>query len=243
MRNAIRQFLRTAMVLILLATPSHAAKAALIFVGSPADLQATITADWGLFGPSGQAVANPFGLGYAPGQVVRVSKAQPGNFRRVDQGTDWAGNFAPGTRLMATTNVNAMPNPVTLDFEGRLLDRFGIQLQPNDLGSFTATIEGLDSGGTVLGSFTRSGVSTSNADGSALFLGIASDGISPFSRVRIAIASSGNSNIGGYAFGPAQFRPVALPAVVPEPGTLGAAGIGGLIGLGVVWGRWRRMQV
>lgn len=230
MRDAMRRCLRTAAILLLVASPGHAA---LIFVGDSASLGATLATDWGRFG--GQAIANPFGYGYAVGQFLRVSKAQPGSFLRVDQGGDWGGSFALGSKLLATTNVNATANPATFDFEGTALESFGIQLQPNDLGAYTATIEGLDSSGTVLGSFTRSGVSTTAADGSALFLGIASDGTSDFSRVRIAITASGGGNIGGYAFGPAEFRLVALPAVVPEPGTLASAVVGGLIGLGVVW--------
>ena len=127
--------------------------------------------DWGVLGPVLTSVPNPFNIFSNGGLGMLVSKASPGPFERRDQNNGWNGNFAPGDELIWTAFT---VGPMTIEFDS-LVSGAGAQIQANVFGNFTATIEAFDSGGMSLGSFNVDGVSNSNGDNSAIFIGVLSD--------------------------------------------------------------------
>jgi hypothetical protein len=104
------------------------------------------------------------------------------NSERADQGDGWNGNFAPGSRLLATSS----------SFGGEVLDvfgnefvkggvlsvsGFGFQIQSSDLGPFVAFVAPFQYAGGGLTGIPGSvlevvGNSTTSGDGSAIYVGM-----------------------------------------------------------------------
>jgi hypothetical protein len=82
----------------------------------------------------------------------------------------WDGNFSPGDILFDTSN---MALKLTLAFE-KPLKAVGTQIQANQLAAFVAQVQAFDHN-RLLGTYREnSGGNLSAADGSAIFLGVAS---------------------------------------------------------------------
>lgn len=111
--------------------------------------------------PSGSTIDSNLGL-------TATITMPSGAFSRLDQGSGWAGNFAPGDALLFT-NSNAGPMVISFDAP---VEAAGAQIQRNTFGSFTATIEAYDGSNNLLGSFDVAGDSTSAGDNAAIFVGV-----------------------------------------------------------------------
>ncbi len=126
-----------------------------------------ITVDWSQLGPSFTNIPHGFVATASPnGDTIFGSFAvahQGGQVRQ--QGNGWSGDFTPGDYLVWTNNHG----PLTFLFDEGYQD-VGAQIQPNFFGAFTAELQ-VYNGTTLLGTVTEAGNSTSNGDGSAIFIG------------------------------------------------------------------------
>jgi hypothetical protein len=189
--------------------------------------------DWGQLGATGTLLttAEPWtSAGGLTGLVGIVGTAfGTQNFRRDDQGNNWAGDFTPGDHLLfnqggpAPDDFGILFN--TLTFGG------GLQIQPNIFGAFDATVTAFDSVGDVLGTATVSGNSTALGDGSAPFLSFqsASQNVS-FLEFSVNVANDSMA---------IDSLEIFTDAGAPEPGSIVLLGTGLLLAIG--YGR-RRLQ-
>jgi len=197
-----------------------------VFVGSRAGLAGNDHFDWGQFGPTYTIVPNPSTAISVGGVTATVSQAG-GPFQRRDQGNGWDGNFAPGDHLLWTQGGG----PITVFQFSTPVYAAGAQVQADFFGDFTAQISELDSHGNILFSFTTSGVSTSNGDNSAPFLGISST--TPIAGIEFSVLSATSS--------PTDFAINQLDiSTVPEPSAIVTAALGISMLLGY---RWRRRKL
>ncbi len=215
-----RTVLTAAMALALM-TSAHA----ISFVTSRPALGGNDYVDWGVLGPSYTVVTNPFTITSNGGLGMTVSKPT-GAFERRDQGVSpflgWAGNFAPGDRLLWTRNELG---PIEIVFDSPVLGA-GAQIQSDNYGSFTAEIAAYDAMNNLLGSFTLAGNSTSAGDNSAIFLGVLESN-AVIKKVTFNVLQD------DFAINRLDLVTQSGGPVIPEPGTMLLMSIGGLaIGLG-----------
>jgi hypothetical protein len=127
----------------------------------------------------------PNGTRFQSDGGVRVTANQTvglfDSFERRDEGlaTGWLGVFTPGDHLLWTRGPNG---PINLMFFDRMnnplpVNLVGANVQRNQFGDYTATIQALDrSGNPIPGSmFTSDSINTSAEDGSAAFMGLESN--------------------------------------------------------------------
>lgn len=201
-----RSFRLLAVVFALLVFAPNS-KAGFVLVTSRSALNPSGTFTFSDLGASGTILANPFNLVSTSGESASFTQAS-GSGQRLDQSNGWNGNFSPGEALVLTQ----FGGPVTIDFGSTQVKSFGLQIQADVLARFSAYISVLDSSGTELAKFTRTGNSTSLANGSALFIGVASDSpTTNFSRIQIGISNGGN--VSNFAYNAPSFQ------AVPEPST------------------------
>jgi hypothetical protein len=173
--------------------------------------------DWGVLGPSFASVSNAFttpvpGIG---GLNITGSQAG-GDFFRVDQSSsDWNGNFGTGESLL----WSFFGGPMTLTFNTAITG-FGMQIEADDFGAFTARIEAFDAANVSLGVFSRAGTATANGDDSAIFLGILSD-VRDVRSIRLSLTSSAG-DISDFAIN----SPIIQDTPVPEPTSMVLLGTG-----------------
>jgi hypothetical protein len=117
------------------------------------------SADWGQLGPDFTAIPISFAATSTGGVGIAGSLVSPGEV--LVQSTSWDGNFAPGANLLWTKGGG----PLTLSFS-RAVSGAGAQIQTDDFGDFTAEIC------SNVGCFSENGVSNSNADNSAIYIGL-----------------------------------------------------------------------
>jgi hypothetical protein len=179
--------------------------------------------DWSQLGTEGTFGSSPTPVTTKLGNVVTVSDTAGAQLLRVDQSSFWSGNFAPGTALLYTAPF-LIPgaSDITLTF-ATPVSGAGAQIQANQPGPFTAQI-------TVNGTqtFTETGVSNGNVDGSAIFIGWLGG---PIKTLEFTITSPKDS-IGDFAIGKVEVSPGPVPG----------AGLAGLAALAVagLYARARR---
>jgi hypothetical protein len=171
-------------------------------------------------GPSFTVLADPFAL-LSDGGTVTATVANPGagGLERRNQGSGWAGNFAPGDELVWTQNE---AGPLDITFSGGVFGA-GAQIQRDAFGAFTATIDVYDTFGVFLVSYSLAGLSSSAGDNSAIFLGVL-DTSASIGRIVYSV------DMGTQDFAINQLD--IVNAAVPEPGTLVLVGAG-LLGLAI----------
>jgi hypothetical protein len=144
---------------------------AVSFIGNRSLVAANDQLKWESVGAEYDAPSNPVAALSQGGLGVTATLGGGASFFELrDEGGGWTGNFAPGARIL-TTDGNA--GPLTLSFAAPVLAA-GLQIQSDAYGSFSGTIEALDSSSNSLGIFAFSGSSTTAADDSAAFIGVLS---------------------------------------------------------------------
>jgi hypothetical protein len=220
-----RWWLGVVLAVAVLARPASAGPVTLIT--NLADVSATQSFDWGILGPHGTTVSNPAN---DPGNKIIISQAS-GSFQRVDQGTDWGGNFADGAHLLWTGGSGG---PLTIQGKdkgsGQGVSALGAQIQADSFGAFTAHLEAFDGLGNSLGSVTESGVSSDAGDNSAIFIGVKSTSFN-IQKVTFSIDGSTDFAIGtvyvdaqGHDRGQSSPEPASLTLM--SLAALGLAGYG-----------------
>ncbi|MFN8218671.1 MAG: PEP-CTERM sorting domain-containing protein [Fimbriimonadales bacterium] len=188
---------------------------ALTLVTNRANINANDSIDWGQFGaPFTGVVDGSMGTSSVYNMPFMITDGN--GFERRDQWTGgWAGDFTQGDKLMWTQGGRGFE----LIF-GYTLKAVGAQIQRDQFGAFTATIEAFDGLGDSLGSFTINSNSTANNDGSAAFLGVESNA-HDIARIVYTVDAGQTGN--DFAL-----NEVSMNACVPEPGTIAALGLGAI---------------
>jgi hypothetical protein len=159
-------------------------------------------------------------------------------YRRVNEGTGWTGNFALGDHLVVFGGAGPSDlhgSLLGIDFLGPLVYGFGVQIQSEQPGPFTAHVGVIGDKGIVLGVFDVVGNSTADEDNSAAFLGVL-DTTASISVIGFSV-DGGRTRLAINTLDIVRTAPVV--AALPEPGTLALLAVG-LIGLGAVRRRERK---
>jgi hypothetical protein len=131
--------------------------------------------DWGTLG-LGTTVNNSSTVTSNLGKSATIQASASGTFQILKQsltpntltGTGWNGNFTPGDNLLST---NSTGGPITITFTNPVHGAL-TQIQRNAFGDFTANLTAYGVNNNTLGTFSLAGLSTSNADNSAIFIGV-----------------------------------------------------------------------
>jgi PEP-CTERM motif len=180
--------------------------------------------DWGQLGPDLTIISSPAsvtsfnGLGAVasvPGPVMVTFVQSCGcGFG------SWNGNFDSGENLLYNGNgFGNGPSPLTIAFASGV-SSVGFEIQDNFFGSFTATL-GVFNGANLLFSLTLPGVSNSNMDGSALFMGVGDLTGANITSILITDVGAGGPN--DFAIDAVS---LTQASTVPEPGSLALLGTG-----------------
>lgn len=172
-----------------------------------------------LYSPTEFAVfPSPYTLA-TPVNTLRFT--QSGSFVRLNQGTGWGGNFAPGTRLLYTGNNAALGSgPVEISFSLPVF-AFGLLVQNEEPGASAFTFTAFR-GDTALATFNVGG------DGLPSFVGARATGGDIITRFSLSSSSSVPGASNNFAMGPITFQ------TIPEPSTallLSPALVGTIVGL------------
>jgi hypothetical protein len=198
--------------------PAHAD---ISLVTTRAGLAATDSIDWGQLGPEATTSPSPFAVSSAGGISTVVDKALSGLFGRQNESSLWAGNFAPGDRLLWTNNFTSTTNnPIALRFGALGVFGGGAQIQADFNGDFLARVTAFDAGGNLLATFTEAGHSSRNADNSAIFIGVLSTDPDIHS-IAVSLDAADADTIGDFAI-----NRLDITAPIPEPGTLTLLALG-----------------
>lgn len=180
------------------------------------------TINWGQFGIPVANVPTPASFTSAGGITGTVSLNSSGTVSLYEQccigvSGSFDGNFSKGDMVL----YNNGNGPLTLTFDTPVQNA-GAQILFNTYGAFTAQIEAF-SGNTLLGEFSESGVTTENADGSAIFLGV-EDQSQGITSIQYSItAAAGNPNLSQFAINQATIQAYTPAAFgVPEVSSSGS---------------------
>ena len=135
--------------------------------------------DWGRLGGNGTGINNPSTVTSNFGESATISQSG-GSFQILKQsltpgtwspGTGWRGNFHPGDNLLWTSGTSGSNGPITITFANPVHGAL-TQIQQNSFENFTANLTAYGVSNNLLGTFSLAGLSTFNADNSAIFIGV-----------------------------------------------------------------------
>ena len=149
-----------------LALAAGSANAAVVAVNSAGALSPNDSINWTQLGSAFTTVASPANVTSDLGSSAVVLDSS-GDMMRLDQGSGWAGNFAPGEALL----WNQSAGTLTINFASAVKG-VGAKIQRDAYGDFVAGI--LVNGG-ALGSFSFNGTGSGAGDDSTAFAGVLSD--------------------------------------------------------------------
>jgi hypothetical protein len=175
----------------------------------------TDSVSWAQLGGVGSAIPSPFAFLTANSVAGTGTYGSSGYLgipegEVIQQGSGWAGNFAPGDILNWTYNSG----PLTLSF-AQGYSQIGAQIQSDYFGAFTAQIC------DVNGCFSENGNSTSDNDNSAIYIGISTGG-APITWATFGVTSA-SSNPNDFAINDVTLNGATT---TPEPGSLLLMGTG-----------------
>jgi hypothetical protein len=219
------------LVLLSFLIPGTKSYAAPSVVTSRAALGGNDFVNWNGFGASPTVIPNPSNIGSNTG-IINITVSIPsGQFRRLDQGNGWNGNFASGDHLLYT---NDNPGPMVILFDTPV-NGAGAQIQAETFGSFTATINVYDASNTLIGSFNLAGNSTNAGNNSAIFLGV-KDNSPTIKRIEYTV----NTTVGDLAINQLDLIDPQAPESVPTMTEWGIIIFIVFAGLGAVYSLRRR---
>ncbi len=195
-------------------------------------LNASDSVDWLSAGVDGSIPNSPLSVSTLGGIPLVVSDGNAHSFVRLDEGIDWEGanrgNFTPGDHVLYNNAWGAISVSSATGFA-----KIGAQIQSLKFGTFVARISAYDAQQNLLASFTEAGVSNSNNDGSAIFIGVEGTGLGTpaISTVVFSLDSASGGEPERFAINGLSLSPFTV-AAVPEPSTLLSGVTAGLLGLG-----------
>jgi hypothetical protein len=153
-----------------------------------------------------------------------MTVSDDGTLERRDEGDGWVGNFNFLDQLLWNQGNG---NPITIVDLSNPISGAGAQIQADVFGPFTATIFAY-SGNTLLGSFSEDGVSNTNGDGSAIFIGVL-DTSAEITSIAFSVSDVNGSN--NFAIDTLEL--VDSTTSIPEPASLLLAS-SALVGLALI---------
>lgn len=177
--------------------------------------------NWDQLGPAGSEILQPFEAASEGGIKLTVLKNNSGTpFHRVDQGFGFSGDFSPGEHLLYSTSLTAFD----FRFE-RPIQAIGAQIQIDRFGTWTPYVRVFTTDGDDKAFVLSEDMNNQLADGSAVFVGVASDKLS-INRVLFDSFYGGNTAMN------------YLTVAIPEPNSFMCLAI--VIGIAVQ--RLRRLR-
>lgn len=185
-------------------------------VTSSAALGGNDLIDWASLGPDNSYVSPFTSSTTVNGRDYIVSQGGV-SFYRLEQGTTWMGNFAPGAPVL----WNSFSGEVRIVF---LSDVYGLgaQIQAKYARNFVARITAYDNLFNPLGSYTRQGNSTDLGDNSAIYIGL----LSTQRNIRRVVLSLDSASAYPEAFAIGNVD----VASAPEPATISLLGVALAVG-------------